>query len=161
MTVLTERPVFPPKDPDDLRELDQAAHAPAGSRAALVTPDGIELPLPEAVAEVLLQVVAAMRAGRAVTIAPLAQRLTTQEAAVLLGISRPTLIKLLDDGKIPFELLNGSRHRRILLSDVLAYEHRRRAEREDILTELVELGEEMGLYDHADEDVRGHGTDPA
>jgi excisionase family DNA binding protein len=150
VTVLTDRPVFPPKDPNDLRELDRAAHAPAGSRAALVTPEGVELPLPEAVFDVLLQVVAAMRAGRAVNVAPLAQRLTTQEAAELLGVSRPTLIKVLDEGKIPFELLSGSRHRRILLSDVLAYQQTRRAQQEAALTELVKLGEEMDLYDHDD-----------
>ena len=157
MTVLTERPVFPPQDPGDLRELERAAHAPAGSHAALVTPDGVELALPEAVFDVLLQVVAAMRAGRAVNIAPLAQRLTTQEAAELLGVSRPTLIKLLDEGKIPFELLSGSRHRRILLSDVLGYQEKRRAQQEAALTELAELGEEMGLYD--DEDPHAGGTE--
>jgi excisionase family DNA binding protein len=150
MTALTERPVFPPLDPDDLRELDLAADAPAGSHAALVTPDGTQLLLPDAVFDVLLQVVEAMRAGRAVNIAPLAQRLTTQEAADLLGVSRPTLIKLLDEGRIPFERLGGSRHRRILLSSLLTYQEQRRARQEEALAELVELGEEMGTYGYVD-----------
>jgi excisionase family DNA binding protein len=86
-----------------------------------------------------------MRAGRAITVAPLAQRLTTQEAADLLGVSRPTLIKLLEDGKIPFE--QPGRHRRIRLDDLLAYRDRRRKERSEILDELVVQTQALGLYD--------------
>lgn len=145
MSHLAERPVFPPKSRDDLCELEQAAAAPAGSHAALVTPDGTILRLPDAVFDVLLQVFAAMRAGRAVNVAPLRQQLTTQEAADLLGISRPTLIKLLEAGEIPYE--TPSRHRRILLADLLAYKERRRSEQDAALGELTSLTEDMGLYE--------------
>jgi excisionase family DNA binding protein len=51
-----------------------------------------------------------MREGKAITLVPRTQRLTTQEAADFLGISRPTLVKLLEDGKIPFD--QPGRHRR-------------------------------------------------
>ena len=145
MSQLAERPVFPPKSPGDLRALEQAAAAPEGTHAALVTPDGTTLRLPDAVFDVLLQVFAAMRAGRAVHVAPLRQQLTTQEAADLLGISRPTLIKLLDAGEIPYE--TPSRHRRIMLADLLAYKERRRAEQDAALDELTSLTEDMGLYE--------------
>ncbi|CAM3396702.1 Helix-turn-helix domain-containing protein [Kibdelosporangium persicum] len=110
-----------------------------------MTPDGTVVHLPVAVYEVLSQVITAMRAGRAITVAPLAQRLTTQEAADLLGVSRPTLIKLLEDGKIPFE--KPGRHRRIRLDDLLAYRDQRRQERREALDELVRQTEELGLYD--------------
>jgi excisionase family DNA binding protein len=50
-----------------------------------------------------MRVVASMQAGKAITIAPLDQRLTTQEAANFLGISRPTLVKLLGQGEISYE----------------------------------------------------------
>jgi excisionase family DNA binding protein len=113
--------------------------------AAMVAPDGTLVHLPPAVYEVLSQVIAAMRAGRAITVAPLAQRLTTQEAADLLGVSRPTLIKLLEDGRIPFE--QPGRHRRIRLDDLLAYRDRRRNERGKALDELVQQTEALGLYD--------------
>lgn len=57
--------------------------------------------LPQEVYEVLLHVVDAMRKGLSVTVSPTSQVLTTQQAADLLGISRPTLIKALDDGQLP------------------------------------------------------------
>ncbi|OQO92024.1 hypothetical protein B1813_07020 [Saccharomonospora piscinae] len=75
--------------------------------------------LPEELYRVLRQVVAALRNGMAVTVAPQTQTLTTQQAADLLGVSRPTLIRLLDHGEISFE--RAGTHRRIGLRDLLAY----------------------------------------
>jgi excisionase family DNA binding protein len=86
--------------------------------------DRVELPVE--VYRVLRKVVDTLRQGLAVTVAPVNQTLTTQQAADLLGVSRPTVIKLLDDGKIPFERVGT--HRRVLLRELLAYRERRRAE---------------------------------
>lgn len=82
--------------------------------------------LPEEVYQVLRHVVDAMQKGLSVTISPTSQTLTTQQAADLLGISRPTLIKALDGGKLPYTR-SGS-HRRIALTDVLDYREKRRQE---------------------------------
>lgn len=82
--------------------------------------------LPEEVYQVLRHVVEAMRKGLSVTISPTSQTLTTQQAADLLGISRPTLIKALDEGKLPYTR-SGS-HRRLALTDVLDYREKRRHE---------------------------------
>lgn len=92
MTTLADRPVLPPADPADQRELADLAAllTSAHGQATLLGPHGRRAKLPAASCDVLTQVIKAMRAGRAITIAPLAQRLTTQEAADLLGISRPT-----------------------------------------------------------------------
>ena len=90
-----------------------------------------------------------MRRGQAITIAPHAMRLTTQEAADLLGISRPTLIKLLIDGKIPYETPN--RHRRIRLLDVLAFQELRHTEREELLGQLANEALEAGIYSESNE----------
>lgn len=154
MTVLAERPVLPPTDPAEQLELDDAAAALSTGLppyAALVAPDGTLVRLPPAVYEVIAQVISALRAGRAVTVAPLAQRLTTQEAADLLGVSRPTLVKLLEDGKIPFE--QPGRHRRIRLDDLIAYRDKRRVERAESLDELVRVTEELGLYEDEPSDL--------
>lgn len=82
--------------------------------------------LPEEIYQVLCRVVDAMQKGLSVTISPTSQTLTTQQAADLLGMSRPTLIKALDDGKLPFT--RSGTHRRIALTDVLDYREQRRQE---------------------------------
>lgn len=85
--------------------------------------DRVELPVE--LYRVLRQAAEALQAGLAVTVAPMTKTLTTQQAAELLGVSRPTVIRLLDDGEIPFDRVGS--HRRIILRDLLAYRERRRA----------------------------------
>ena len=93
---------------------------------ALVSADGREqVAVPADLQRVLLQVVAVMSQGLAVSIIPQTVQLTTQQAADLLGVSRPTLVKLLDKDQIPFERVGT--HRRLQLRDVLEYRERRRA----------------------------------
>jgi excisionase family DNA binding protein len=124
--------------------------AQAARPARLVAPDGGSVDLPPALFAVLLAVAQAMRAGRAVTVSPTSRQLTTQEAAELLGMSRPSLIRLLDLGEIPYE--RPGRHRRIRLDDILSYQERRRAERRAALDELTRSAREEGLYDMSAED---------
>ena len=108
-------------------------------------PNGERLVLPPEVFEVLRGVIEAMALGQAVTIAPVHQRLTTQEAAGLLGVSRPTVVKLLESGEIPFE--QPGRHRRVRLADVLAYRDRSSVERRAALDRMVEIADESDLYE--------------
>jgi excisionase family DNA binding protein len=116
----------------------------ASEPAVLCGPDGTARTLPAEVYEALLVVVRALSEGKAVTVAPVNTTLTTQEAADLLGVSRPTFVKILDEGEIPFS--RPGRHRRVLLTDVLAYQELRRAKRRSGLDRLVELTEGSGLY---------------
>ncbi|MDE0133990.1 MAG: helix-turn-helix domain-containing protein [Acidimicrobiaceae bacterium] len=95
--------------------------------------------------DVLRDVVDAMSQGQAVVVAPVHQRLTTQEAADLLGMSRPTFVKLLDAGQIPYD--RPRRHRRVRLDDLLAYTERRSAESRDALDRMVEIAQEAGMYE--------------
>lgn len=117
--------------------------------AALLGPDGQTVPLPLEAFRVLVEVAHAMRAGKAITVAPIDQLLTTQEAANFLGISRPTLVKLLETGKIPFERPGVGRHRRVRLQDVIDYQQRKRAERREVLDEMTRDAAEAGLYQAA------------
>ena len=142
-TLTLEHTVLPPEEPlDGLLALLSGTEAPS---TTLTSPAGQRLVLPPEVFEVLRDVVAAMAQGQAVTVAPVHQRLTTQEAADLLGISRPTLVKLLEDGEIPFE--KPGRHRRVLLSDVLAYRQRHSMQAREALDRMTEIAEESGMYE--------------
>ena len=100
--------------------------------------------LPPEIYVVVVKVVDAMRSGVAVAVAPQSQRLTTQQAAELLGISRPTLVKLLDAGLLPYERIGS--HRRLFLQDVLAFrEERRREQYAALAATSVDLDDEDDL----------------
>ena len=89
--------------------------------------DGTEITLPAALAEALEFVADAFVDGAAVTLTRHERMVTTQEAADLLGVSRPTLVRMLDHGLIPYD--QPSSHRRLRLSDVL--DHQRRCHHEE------------------------------
>lgn len=111
----------------------------------LVGPQGEEIILPKSVFHVLRQIVFHMMHGRAITIVPINKELTTQEAADILNVSRPYLVKLLEEDKIPF--VKVGTHRRIRFSDLMDYKEQRDAERKRGLTELTQLSQDLGLYD--------------
>lgn len=121
-------------------------------RARLTGPDGRSVELPEPMFEVLLQVAAAMKAGLAVTVAPQHLTLSTQEAADLLQISRTTLVRLLENGAIPFE--KPSRHRKVRLDDLLEYRRRQRSQAELAFADMIADTERLGLYDTDPADVK-------
>jgi excisionase family DNA binding protein len=106
--------------------------------AQLVAADGRRVDLPAALFDVLREAVHAMSQGKAVTIAPHDTVMTTQEAADYLGVSRPTLVKLLEQQMIPFTQPN--RHRRVLLSDLLTYQQRTRTQRRQLLDAMTREG---------------------
>lgn len=145
------RTVLPPEDLTGLRALASFVES-HGQRAALLGPDGERVDLPEAVYTVLVNVVQAMEGGRAITVAPTSTRLTTQEAADLLGVSRPTLVKLLESGRIPYE--RPGRHRRVRLADLLAYRDAASRERVTALDELTRQAASAGGYDNTAGDYR-------
>lgn len=105
---------------------------------------GVEAELPPSVHEVLTRVAELLVAGRGVVVVAVDQELTTREAADLLGISRPTLITLLDAGEIGYSRPNSSR--RIPLEQVLAYKERRSRKRRELLAEMTADAVEMGRY---------------
>ncbi len=130
---------------DFVAELARRGVAVPETKPALVNADGTRLEVPGPVFEALVQVATAMARGQGVTVMPLNALLTTQEAADLLGISRPTLVRLLADGEISYE--QRGRHRRILLADLLAYEQKMRRERRESLDRMAQEGQAAGLYE--------------
>ena len=141
---IEERTTLPPTR-ESVRTLLRVVETPNTQPPTLVGPDGEEIQLPPEVYEVLRHVVQVMAQGKAVTVAPHNLLLTTQEAADLLGISRPTIVNLLERGDIPFTRPN--RHRRVQLIDVLAYQQRSSTSRQAALRTITEISEDLGLYE--------------
>ncbi|MGO1543407.1 MAG: helix-turn-helix domain-containing protein [Gulosibacter sp.] len=116
-----------------MRKLE--AHlAQHSSQAALVDPDGNGRPIPDGIFRVLEQVTNALAAGEGITVVPQGMTMTTQQAADFLGISRPTLVRLLEAGEIEYD--KPGRHRRVRLEDLIDYQENFRAERRTKLREL-------------------------
>lgn len=115
------------------------------NRANLIGTNGENIALPPELVLVLKDAVGAMSKGLAITISSVHRRITTNEAAALLGVTRPTLVKLLENGEIPFE--QPGRHRRVLLADVLEYRERSSSRRKKALDQMVQIAEHSGLYE--------------
>jgi excisionase family DNA binding protein len=103
---------------------DRRGQVPASRFLLVGGSEGEQIELPETAYRALVQVVEALAAGKAVTVTPQEPQLTTQQVADLLGVSRPTVVRLIESGQLRGER-NGAR-RRVLLSDALAYRERRR-----------------------------------
>ncbi len=134
MTVPTDHTVLPPTGAEsDLGDL--ATALASGRQLSLIDEAGQPYLLTAELRTVLAQAIAALSAGQAVTLEPLRTLLSTQEAANLLGISRPTVVKLLESGEIPFT--KPGRHRRIQLQHLLDYQRQLRGHRRDKLTAMT------------------------
>ena len=119
-------------------------HPEASTVSLSLGPDDEEtFEVPVEVLGLLIRVLARTAAGDAVAVSPVKAGLTTQQAADLLNVSRPYLIKLLDQRRIPFRRV-GNR-RRLLLSDVVAFKHFDEAERRAIAAELTAEGQHREL----------------
>jgi excisionase family DNA binding protein len=101
------------------------------------------LELPSTAVSLLLEVLEAMSAGQSVTVVSEEAELTTVEAASVLNVSRPFLIKLLEDGQIPYRKVGT--HRRIRLNDVLAYRAEDDKAREAVLDQLARDAQEQDM----------------
>lgn len=101
--------------------------------------DGTEITLPPSLLRLVVSAANSLAAGHAVMAIPAEVTLTPAEAAELLGLSRPFVARLIERGDIPSKFLPDSRHRRIKLEDVLAFQARRerRAEGRRRITDIA------------------------
>jgi excisionase family DNA binding protein len=99
--------------------------------------------LPAGAVALLMDILEAMAAGRGVTLVPETVELTTVQAAEILNVSRPFLIKLLDEEKIPHRKVG--RHRRIRMEDVMAYKTAIDREREAVLDQLAAEAQDQDM----------------
>ena len=123
-------------------------HQRVAPTCALIGPEGERIALPQSVFYVLERVAELMARGDSVTVVPIGRELTTQQAADMLNVSRQYLVRLLDDGRIPFR--KTGKHRRIRVDDVVSFKETRDTDRRAGLRELSRMSQEFGGYDSED-----------
>ena len=102
-----------------------------------------KLLLPATAVRLLLDLLTEMAAGNAITLIPVHAQLTTQQAADVLNVSRPFLVSLLEQGKIPH--VKVGTHRRILFEDLMRYKKNIDMDRQKALDELVKESEKLNM----------------
>lgn len=107
--------------------------------------DGTEILLPQAINDFLVRLLDGMLQGQAITLMPEDETFTTQAAANYLGMSRQFLVKLLEEGAIPFHHVGT--HRRIFFKDLRDYAKKRDTRRRQTLDNLFDEIQKAGLYD--------------
>ena len=104
---------------------------------------GTTLHIPGHALRLLVDILAQIANGNAVTVAPVHAELTTQQAADILNVSRPYLVKLLEERKVPYRRV-GNR-RRVLLADLVAYKRIDDVDRRAVADELTAEAQRLGL----------------
>jgi excisionase family DNA binding protein len=132
-------------DHRDLAILERSLAKKRGKTARLTGFDGHNIEIPSDLVEALLLIVHQLQTGNGVSIAALRAEVTTAEAADLLNVSRPFVIKLLESGAMPFRKVGT--HRRVRLIDVLEYRDRQDAVANAALNDMVRQAERHGLYE--------------
>ncbi|WP_030008102.1 helix-turn-helix domain-containing protein [Picosynechococcus sp. NKBG042902] len=124
------------------RELE--AH-PCNYRLHIQISEGNEerIDIPSGAFRLLQEILVQMAGGNAVTLIPIHAELTTQEAADILNVSRPFLIKLIENQEMPYRKVGT--HRRILFKDVMDYKQKIDSQRMQALDELTQEAQELGL----------------
>jgi excisionase family DNA binding protein len=124
-----------------------------GSPSVSFVPQGIDgdaanvepISLPASIFRMIVNMLVEMGNGNAVAIVPVNAELTTQQAADLLNVSRPHLVKLLDQKALDYRMVGT--HRKLKAREVLNYRTKTAFARSESLKKMVALDEELGLYD--------------
>lgn len=148
MSVLAD-PVAPTEHEAELAQESSRRLAPYAGKGNLRVDirrngrTGESIELPAVAVQLLLRILSEMANGNAITLLPIHAQLTTQQAADLLNVSRPYLVKLLDQGRIRHHKVGA--HRRILFSDLMEFKRKSDQEREEAMAALVADAQEQGL----------------
>lgn len=149
MTMLAHRQLPPSAQDAAMARMSGQVLSPfvrkKGPLALKVREAGKEQPLelPSGAVALLMDILEAMAAGRGVTLIPENAELTTVQAADVLNVSRPFLIKLLEDNVLPHRKVG--KHRRVRMEDVMAYKAKIDRDREAVLDQLAREGQEQGM----------------
>ncbi len=144
-TLLSHDPVSPTPAESTLAKDSSRRLAPfLASTLRIQIPDSKEtVVLPAAAVRLLVELLAEMAEGNSVTLIPIHAELTTQQAADLLGVSRPFLISLLEERKLPFRKVGT--HRRVLFQDLMKLKNAIDKSRKAALDKLASEAQDLGL----------------
>lgn len=104
-----------------------------------------EFILPGGVMQALMDILIEISNGNAFSVIPIHAELTTQEAANILNVSRPHLVKLLEEGTLPFRKIGV--HRRVRVQDLVEYKNEFERKRKETLAELAAFSQKIGMYE--------------
>lgn len=142
MPILATPNSKPTADANHFRTLRRLAQT---SSAKIVGKGGESVAIPPTVRTLLAEIARNMEAGKAVSVVAEHHELTTQRAANMLGVSRPFLVRMLEDGKLAFHMVGS--HRRVYLSDLLEYKTKRDRARHEAIKRLAREDVAAGTYD--------------
>lgn len=131
---------------EDVAEREAALLRQPLDSASTITVGSVTVEVSDHARAVLTEMLDELAAGHRIDILPVAEMLSTQEAADLLRVSRPTLVKMLEDGLLSYE--QPGVHRRVARSavdDFLAHRPARRSEALDVLAQTHESGGPEGI----------------
>lgn len=148
MAKILDRPVTPSEFEviQARKSFEALKKDPSNAHFILGSQTGQQVPLTANAFNYVLAILNEMAKGHAVLVVPLQAELSTYEAAELLGVSRPFLIRLVEKGELPFRVVG--RHRRIPCEDLLAYKEKTQRRRAKAIAEMTSADDEMyGLGD--------------
>lgn len=143
------RPVVPTQSEsliarEALPRLETVAEAGVDIRVRVLDgPADVVVPLPAVVVKLIVSVLTAMADGKPVSVIPSEAELTTQQAADMLNVSHPHLVKLLNEKQIPYG--RAGTHRRVKVAEILAYKQRSLADSRAAMDEMVAASQDLGL----------------
>lgn len=112
-------------------------------RVRISDADGPDIEIPAAAVQLLVHLLTQMAEGNAITLMPINAELTTQQAADLLGVSRPFFVKELDEGKVDYRKVGT--HRRVLFVELMRYKETMDTKRHKALDELAKQSQELDM----------------
>ncbi len=117
----------------------------AGRHPRLSTQDGTLVEVPACVTDALAEVLEAAADGERPLVLRASEDLTTAQVAAVLGVSRPTVVRLIDAGKLPAQVVGT--HRRVALSDAIAHREASTSKRRAALDRMTQQAQDLGLHD--------------
>lgn len=132
-------------NPRSIKQVDLHQPSVEDFKAKLVDSNGEEISISQSEYKLILEVLRAIKSDQIIHIIPQNSKFNTQQAADFLNVSHPYLLKLLEQGEIPYVSVGAQR--RVRFDDLNEYKQKRDQNRSQMLQKLIEMTEEAGLYE--------------